>query len=267
MTLVVGKGGVGRTTVARALAFAAVQQGERAICVELAGDAGGGSAPPGSLVLDPADAVEAAATPVFGSRRIARALLGNFAIQRLFDVVPAIHEYALLVAALELTRTYARVVVDLPATGHGVAWLGIAGRLARLVPSGVSHDQAARLDAALRAPVTTALVVVTLPEPIVLAETRVLRSALRAELGRDADLLVVNRVPDVPVGALQGARALGDPAAAQLAAWLGAREQVRTEAGAAAEGIAAVWLADHPTLPPVAALAAELLRPRASVTA
>lgn len=177
LTLVVGKGGVGRTTVARTLAWAAAQHGKRATCLELAGAAGSGSIPPGSRVLDPAEAVEAAATPVFGSRRVARALLGNFAIQRVLDVVPAIHEYALLVAALELTRTYARVVVDLPATGHGVAWLGVAARLARLVPHGASRDQADHLDAALRDPHTTALVVVTLPEPIVLSETRALRAA------------------------------------------------------------------------------------------
>ena len=270
LTLVVGKGGVGRSTVARALSWEATLRGTRSVCVEL-GTGGGTDVPvgptgarPNVLVLDPATAVEAAAAAVFGSRRVARALLGNFAMQRLLDVIPAIREYALLVAALDLVRSHDHVVVDMPATGHALAWLGVADSLGRLVPSGRARAQADRLDATLRSPEASAIIVVTLTEALVLAETRELRDALRVQLGRDADRCVVNRAPALLADGSRTARdlaarapALADPAQ-QLAAWLERREQARAHAEAASGALPTVWLRDFGGPPDLGVIARAL---------
>jgi len=265
LTLVLGKGGVGRSTVARALTQAARNAGLRARCVELGPGSGlraGGSpaqrqsgASDGVLQIDRGQALENAAAPVFGSRALARAALGNFAVKRLLDVLPGIHEYALLLNAVDLVGADLpvpcdRLIVDMPATGHGLSWLGAAQRFARLVPKGRSREQADRLDATLRDPLQTALVVTCVPEPLVLSETLELRAELRAQLGRDADLLVFNRMPEVPPGAARAAHQLAAddttlaPAAARLIAWLAAREEARALAVAAAAGIPFILLPD-----------------------
>ncbi len=253
--LVLGKGGVGRTTVARGLVATALRAGQTATCVELGT---GGRSGASSVVLDPTTVVEDTAAAVFGSRRVAHAVVGNFAIRRVLDVVPAIREYALLCAALALTQTHQQVVVDMPATGHALAWLGVARRLATLVPGGAVRAQADRLDAALRDPRLTTIVVVAVPEPLVLGETLELREALRAELGRDADLVVMNHVPAEPAGA----RALAalTPGAAELVAWLDARERIREVALDAAPGVPLVVLAAGVAPPNPAELGTALTR-------
>jgi arsenite/tail-anchored protein-transporting ATPase len=271
LTLVVGKGGVGRTTVAEGLAMAASARGEHATCVQL----GVASAKKHRqraqhekitwLSLDGTAALEAVAAPLFGSRRIAKSVLGNFAIARLLDVVPALREYALLTAALDLAASGV-VVVDMPATGHGVAWLGVAGRLATLVPAGRTRDQALRVDAAMRDPRLTTIVAVTLLDKLVLAETHQLRSALQTELGRDIDHIVINRAPVVPDNSIQLAHELAASGSQQsdhflqLASWLEQRQAALAAARQFAGDVDATWIDDYPGVPPAQAIAAVLAR-------
>jgi arsenite/tail-anchored protein-transporting ATPase len=272
---VVGKGGVGRTTVARGYALAASVAGQRTAYVEL--DVAGrkqsrvsNRTPDEStstltcLRLDGLAAIEAVATPLFGSQRIARTMLGNFAIQRLLDVVPAIREYALLASALELAKQYQCVVIDMPATGHGAAWLGVAGRLASLVPAGRTRDQAMQVQAALRDPKQTQIVAVALTEEIVLTETRELRAALDKELNRDIDHLVFNRVRTVPVGAKAAANQLADSdslVATQvrhLLSWLEQRERERKQGSKEAGNVGVTWIDEEPNAPSALVIATAL---------
>jgi len=222
-----------------------------------------------ALLLDPQRALEDAATPVFGSRTLARAALGNAAFARLLEVMPGLGEFAMLLAAVDLTQAlgggpYERVIVDMPATGHGVSWLGAAERFARLVPGGRSHEQADRLDRTLRDRTKTSLVVVSLAEPLVLAETVELRNELRTHLGRDADRLVINRLSAAPPDrAAEDARAESrsptrslpqSSALLKLASWLDARSEPHRLARDAARGIPFSWLAEFPNKPdPLAA--------------
>ncbi len=275
LILVVGKGGVGRSTVAQGLAMAASQRGDRATYVQLGVAANKqASLPPSGtpahngeltwLALEGSAALEAVAAPLFGSRRLAKSVLNNFAIARLLDVMPALREYALLAAALELADTQQAVVVDMPATGHGLAWLSVAGRLANLVPPGRTRDQALRVDAAMRDPKLTTLVAVTLTEPIVLSETHQLRTTLQADLGRDIDHVVINRAPVVPSNAIQLAHDLItlEPTRAvpaqQLAMWLEQRAAARRQAHAFAGNVPATWIDEYPNNPPPLTIASML---------
>ena len=216
------------------------------------------------LSLEGTAALEAVAAPLFGSRRLAKAALNNFAIARLLNVMPALREYALLAAALELADMQQTVVVDMPATGHGVAWLSVAGRLANLVPAGRTRDQALRVDAAMRDPKRSTIVAVTLTEALVLAETHQLRTTLKADLGRDIDHLVVNRAPSIPEQAMQQARDLAahephlaEPAQ-QLAAWLEQRAAARERASEFARNVNATWIDEYPNQPLPLTIAAAL---------
>ncbi len=269
LTLVLGKGGVGKTTVATALTALAVERGLRARRVELGSASSVHKLDDDALVLDPDQALEDAATPVFGSRALARAALGNAAFSRLLEVLPGLREYAMLLSAVDLTRAlgggaYDRVIVDMPATGHGVSWLAAAERFARLVPRGRSREQADRLDSTLRDPTKTAFVVVSLAEPLVLSETLELRGELRAHLGRDADRLVVNRMPSAPpTCAANEARAEArSPARSQaqatallkLASWLDARSEPQRVASDASRGIPSTWLGESVGKPDLRAI-------------
>ncbi len=267
LTLVLGKGGVGKTTVATGLTALASQRGLRARRVELGTAASVREPEDDALVLDPDQALEDAATPVFGSRALARAALGNAAFARLLEVLPGLREYAMLLAAVDLTRSlgggpYDRIIVDMPATGHGLSWLTAAERFARLVPRGRSREQADRLDATLRDPARTSLVVVALAEPLVVSETLSLRSELLTHVGRDADRVIVNRMSSLPdARAIDSARAEAvsptrsrSQAAAlvKLASWLDTRSRPHRYATEAARGVPATRLPESspgPDLP------------------
>ena len=223
--LVTGKGGVGKSTVAAGLAAAAVARGERALLAAIDPPRGGAR----SFDVRPLDvdaAFEAAATELFGSRTLAKAVLGRSAVQRLLDAAQAIRAFALL----EQVRRWAaeapdtRIVVELPATGHGLAWLRAADQLRRFTRAGAAHRFTVRLEEELLRPERSAVVVVGLPEPLVWRETAELLEALRAS-DAPAGALVVNRVP-APLPALKDLpdAALDAPLAAARAERRAARD-------------------------------------------
>jgi len=261
--LVLGKGGVGKTTVAKALVDALAARGLGARRLEL-GLGAGASTGPGVTFIDPDQAFERAAEPIFGSRALVRAAFGHSAVKELLTVVPGLREYALLVVALGLAdasgrrraneRNDDRVVVDMPATGHGLAWLSAARRLAAVAGRGRAHQQAIGLDQALRSRADTGLVLVTQCEPLILSETDELRSSLRATLERDPDLLVVNRVPR-PLASTVELEALSElsdatqdlhtfTALERLRQWCAGRERARELCDSLGPACAKIWLED-----------------------
>jgi len=195
--LVLGKGGVGKTTVATALTSMATARELRARRVQVGPSAGVLAAEDDALTLDPVKALEDAATPIFGSRTLA---LGG--------------------------GPYDRVIVDMPATGRGVA----RGR--RTVCADCPQWPLPR---AGRPPQ---------PHPT----------------GPNPDRLVVNRMPPVPASQATSAAARlagsvpsrsGAEAAAllKLATWLDARELTPRMALDAAAGIPSSWLDELDGMP------------------
>ncbi len=222
LTLVIGKGGVGKTTVARGLAELAALGGERSLVV--------GFEPPTGLagesvafdveVADGDAALRSVAAEILGSKRLAGALLSHFAIRRLAAIVPGLREVALLVLAMRHVDAGRHVVLDMPATGHGLAWLDTVSLLHALEPSGRARVLIDRLETRLADRTFTKLVVVTLGERLVMAETLELCRALP----RRADLVVVNCVhrpaalPDEVLATIAGTPGLA-AAVASLRSW------------------------------------------------
>lgn len=244
VVLVTGKGGVGKTTMAAGLAEAAAQRDGRAVLVEFGdGESGrrvlGRSSKVVHRVVDPRDAMERAMSNLLGSSLLAKIFTGNFAVKPMLRAAPAIRELAML----ECVRIHAdehagkRVVVDMPATGHGLAWLRLPVQMRDMFASGPIHDLAARLVDRLVSPARCSVAVVTLPERLVLTETLELCQALDTEVGIPPARLIVNRFPrELPGEAWGAARALaakgGDPgeAARHLLALMEARQQAKQEA-------------------------------------
>lgn len=244
VVLVTGKGGVGKTAIAAGLAEAAAQRDGAAMLIEFGdGESGRRALRKGSKVLhrvvDPRDAMMQAITSLLGSQILARLFLNNFAVRPMLRAAPAMRELAML----ECVRLYAdelpgkRVVVDMPATGHGLTWLRLPVQMRDMFASGAIHDLAARIVDRLISPERSSVVVVTLPERLVLQETIELCHALEHEVGLHVARVIVNRFPaELPAEAFEQANALmnrGGPegeAAAELLRVIGSRTDTRREA-------------------------------------
>ena len=192
--LVTGKGGVGKTTLCAAEALNLADKGKRvlvAMCnakerlsVML------GSAPIGSTVgqvadniwavnMRPDDALEEYGTLVFRSRTLYRALFDNRYVRAFLRAVPGMQEWSMLGKAWWHTTErlpdgsfkYDVVLLDAPATGHGLDMLRVPRVILEVVPPGLLRRDAERAVALLRDPRTTAVVLVTLPEEMPTTET------------------------------------------------------------------------------------------------
>jgi anion-transporting ArsA/GET3 family ATPase len=255
-----GKGGVGKTTIAASLAALEAETRGEAIFVEFGDGESGRRALAGAhrsvkhVVIRPADAVQRAATPLFGSTTMARLVLGNFAMKPLLRAAPAIRELSMLevVRQIAADRPGVRVVVDMPATGHSVAWLRVPRQGRDFLGAGPLFELCDRIGRELVAPGKASILVVTLPERLVIEETLELCAAVVRDAGLAVDRIVVNRVPvSMPAEALADARALaasGGPlagAAGALAAVLAARASLSAEAEASLEALTqhdhAIW--------------------------
>jgi anion-transporting ArsA/GET3 family ATPase len=214
--LVTGKGGVGKTTVCAAEAIALGAKGKRvlvAMCnakerlsVML------GVAPIGSDVvpvadnvwavnMEPEKALEEYGTLILHSRALYKTLFDNRYVRTFLRAVPGMHEWAMLGKAwwhtteqtAEGSLKYDTVILDAPATGHGLDMLRVPKVILDVVPPGILRRDAERAWAMFQDPVSTAIVLVTLPEEMPTTETIELAKALD-ELGLKVARVVVNGV-------------------------------------------------------------------------
>jgi anion-transporting ArsA/GET3 family ATPase len=280
VVLVTGKGGVGKTTVAAGLAVAQVALSGSAALVEF-GDGESGLRALGRqrgvdhIVIKPEEALTRAASPLFGNGILAKVALGNFAVKRMLKAAPALRELAMLecIRLVAAEKPRRAVIVDMPATGHGIAWLRVPRQLREVSQSGPFFDLCDRVARELVTPGRCSPVVVTLPEKLVLKETLELCESMTSVVGLPAARLIVNRMPaEIAHDAVVEAEriAAGDSpratAARSLAEVLRTRETARQEALAALDdvragsaGLAPVLLPEAP-IDPTATQVAEWLR-------
>lgn len=208
---VTGKGGVGKTSVAAALALLAARRGQRTLVCEM--DAKGSLAAafdttplefrPRSIAPD----LWAMAMNTEDSLReylrlfVRVPLLAKIGpLARTFDFVadaaPGVKE---ILAVGKLCyevreRHYDLVVVDAEATGHIVAQVGAPKVIRDLVKVGLVRDQTDWMLELLQDPTTTGVAIVTTPEEMPVTETVELVERLPAETGVDASAVIANRV-------------------------------------------------------------------------
>lgn len=270
VVFVTGKGGVGKTTVAAALAVAAAQNGQRAALVEFDDEEAGQRALRGAgarvshVVATYEKAIEAAIAPLVGGTIIAKAALRQSAIRRMTRAMPAMREFVSLerVRVLAGSGDFDKVIVDLPASGHALDWLRVPQAFDRFLRGGPLGLVGRRIHDEIVAAGKSEVVIVTLAEPMVMRETEQLATRFHAELGRRPSMVVVNRVPPSdPPGSTEAAARLaaasGDASAAEFARLLAARADVAREAFEALklsrnlDTAKVVALPDSPSDPPV----------------
>jgi anion-transporting ArsA/GET3 family ATPase len=211
LVFVTGKGGVGKTSTASALALLAAREGRRVLVCEM--DAKGSLATgfdAAPLTFQPRQiepGLFAMAMNTEDSLReylrlfVKVPLLGKIGpLARTFDFVadaaPGVKE---ILAVGKLChevreRHYDLVVVDAEATGHIVAQVGAPKVIRDLVKVGLVRDQTEWMLELLQDPAVTGVAIVTTPEEMPVTETLSLLARLEPETGVKPSLLVANRV-------------------------------------------------------------------------
>ncbi|HEY3189999.1 MAG TPA: ArsA-related P-loop ATPase, partial [Solirubrobacteraceae bacterium] len=200
-----GKGGVGKSTVAAALGLAAVRRGRRTVVAEVhrRTDVEHAVTSRGvdHLSIDPEDAMEEYLADQLPVRALADLLSSSRAFTYLAAATPGLRELLTAGKLWELAQDerrtpgaepYDLVVLDAPATGHGVAVLSAPRTFAQAARMGRIARQGRTIDAMVSDPARTGVVAVARPEEMPVNETLALRGALRARMGLDLARVVVN---------------------------------------------------------------------------
>jgi anion-transporting ArsA/GET3 family ATPase len=263
LVFVAGKGGVGRTTVAAALGLAAARRGKRTIICEVAGQERVsrtmGHERVGfreteladnlfAISIDPQESLEEFLSDQVGSKRLAGVLFHNRLFEYLAAATPGLRELATIGKVWELAQLerrarrnspYDLVIVDLPATGHGLAALRTARTFGEIARVGPVRRRADMIDSLIRDAEQTGVLAVALPEEMPVAETVEFSAALARDMGMALDLTVMNAMlperfsgPDAEaIEAVNGAH--GGPAVgAALRAALSEQRRARAQRAA-----------------------------------
>ncbi|MFN8161214.1 MAG: ArsA family ATPase [Solirubrobacterales bacterium] len=211
-----GKGGVGKTTVAIALGMRAAAQGKRTIVCEVSSQENASRffkrAEVGfnevqmeenlwSISIDPDESMREYVLLQLKVRAMRDMLFRSRVFTYLAAATPGLKELVTIGKIWELAQPdrkvrkahrYDLVVVDAPATGHGVGFLETPRTFAAIARMGPIHSQALELDRLVTDQRRTGAAIVSLPEEMPVNESAALESQLREEVGVAVDRVYMN---------------------------------------------------------------------------
>ena len=210
--IVVGKGGVGRTSVSGALAILRAAGPARVLAMEydrlgaltIAMGRKPGFDPvkavPGvwTVVLDGAHQLEEYLSTVVPSRAMLKAVVSSGAYRYFVEAAPGLRELIMvgkIYHELEYrppSPPWDLVVLDAPATGQALSVLRMPLVARETFGAGIVGRTAARVSELLRDPARCGVVLVTSPEPFAVSETLETHAAL-SDLGLDVAAVIFNR--------------------------------------------------------------------------
>jgi anion-transporting ArsA/GET3 family ATPase len=218
---VVGKGGVGKSTVAALLAVALAERGKRVLLAqmgpgrrlgEVLGVDGGTDAPaevfPGLcfLTIDGETALSEYLGLVLPVKRVHKMVVTSKLYHHFVAAAPGLKELMTVgkiwyEEQLETARgrKWDAIVVDAPATGHSLQYLRMPAAAAEAFGAGLVQREARKVLDLLRDPARTAVCPVTTAEEMPVNETGEMYAALRDRLQIPLGVLFVNRVHVAPL--------------------------------------------------------------------
>jgi anion-transporting ArsA/GET3 family ATPase len=216
LLFVTGKGGVGKSTISIALGLAAAARGKRTIVCEVAGQETASRvfrrAEIGfhevevadnlwAISIDPDDSLREYLLLQLKVRAMRDMLVRSKLFNYLAAATPGLKELVTIGKIWELAQPdrkvkkaadYDLVIVDAPATGHGIGFLQTPRTFASIARVGPVHSQAEELDRFITDHDTTGVAIVSLPEEMPVNETSSLESSLTDEVGMAVDRIYMN---------------------------------------------------------------------------
>jgi anion-transporting ArsA/GET3 family ATPase len=216
LVFVTGKGGVGKTTIAVALGLRAASEGKRTIVCEVASQENASrifdhtevgfhevemEENLWSISIDPDESmreyvllqlkVRAMRDMLFRSRIFTYLAAATPGLKELVTI-GKIWELAQLDRKVKRGRKYDLVIVDAPATGHGIGFLQTPRTFASIARVGPVHSQALQLNRLIVDHEHTGTAIVALPEEMPVNESAALEGELRSEVGVAVDRVYLN---------------------------------------------------------------------------
>ncbi|HLV60894.1 MAG TPA: ArsA-related P-loop ATPase [Fredinandcohnia sp.] len=209
----IGKGGVGKTTVTAALALLLAQRGKRVLVAEvraqnvpaILGARGRGreiaqvAENLWAIALEPKASMREYALMRLHSKVLYRSIFENRLVASFLGFIPSLPELVMLGKVLHEVRegNWDAVVLDAPATGHGLTFLGVSRAVGQTIPAGPLRSETEWMQGLLEDPQATAIHLVAIPEELAVTETTELARAVRERLALPLGMLFLNRhVPE-----------------------------------------------------------------------
>jgi len=214
LLVVTGKGGVGKTAVSAVLGRKLSQLGRRVLVVEVdprenlyqmfgIQPSGGEiiSAGPNLWIqnLKPRQVLDAVVRERLKLELLTRKVLSSSIYQHFAEGAPGLTEIAILGHAWRILHGIESgapqidlIVLDAPATGHGVRLLAAPLLVSEVIKNGPFAEMGGELARLISDPERCGIVAVTLAEEMPVQEALELRQALRQQVSRDPEALVVN---------------------------------------------------------------------------
>ncbi|MEM9595639.1 MAG: ArsA family ATPase [Acidobacteriota bacterium] len=221
LIVVTGKGGVGKSALTSVLGHSLAARGRRTLLLEVdprenlhqlldVPPSGGEIVPVADRLylqnLKPQDVVDWVVRKQVKLEMLVKRVLGSPIYHRFVEGAPGLKEMAILGHALRVVRGETpkappvdTVILDAPATGHGVYLLTASRLFADTIGHGPFAEMAREVADFVSDPSATGIVVVTLAEEMPVQEALELRGSLEDRFGRGPSLLVANGIyPEVP---------------------------------------------------------------------
>jgi anion-transporting ArsA/GET3 family ATPase len=216
LVIVTGKGGVGKSTVALAMGLAAAAEGRRTIVCEVSSQEHTSKvfhrAEVGfhevemaenlwTISIDPDEAMREYVLLQLKVRAMRDLLFRSRIFTYLTAATPGLRELVTIGKIWEVAqpdrkvkkgREYDLVIVDAPATGHGVGFLQTPRTFANIARVGPIKAQAEALEKFIVDHRRTGTAIVALPEEMPVNETAVLERTLTEEIGVAVDRVYMN---------------------------------------------------------------------------
>jgi len=215
LIVVTGKGGVGKSTVSAALGTLLANRGRRVLLVEVdprenlhllldIPPSGGEIVEAASNLwvqhLEPRRLLDDLVTEKLKVGALVRKVLSSPVHLHFTEGAPGLKQTAVFGRALRLVEGHGPkilrkpdvVVLDAPASGHGIAWMVAPQLVSEVISSGPIGNMAVEIAAFLEDPGRFGSVVVTTAEEMPVQESLELIEAMRERLDREPELVVVN---------------------------------------------------------------------------